>query len=697
MNILTLLSEQLKRQRKILFSRKTRKQIDKDQAEFSNVNAIDIIEQIKASPQIDIESVNLLCNVLFYKVDEKEIGSTPILFYTLSLKEWLITQKTYSLDIIVKRNDMIMLARGHTKYWLNESMNASKYHLERAKILYANYIQLFEEYTTAKDLVDYGKVLMFLGDKTEAFKVISSAINNYESDKELTNYLFYAGAILKSNQDHDKANNFLFDANQTGPPRFFTKIEMMIVISRNLEEMNDMEDAQFLNDFDNGIDHEDDAYQVVHAHLIREGYLEESITYDDWISDAKTWLAIADKCAMHHMYSLATDFYSLAILKDPDAFRKPMLWFRFAKSCYRCGRISDAQLGLIQAISKDPFNAQLIRSHGYLQYENQDFQQLVNKGLDTILELISDNIYKLQKYPLQRLQAFIKGGLERSDIALGLGHKKVIDYIDSKPQKMKASIGISIKLTSHTSSHNSNNSSRRNDNISDLVRSKHFLIQANCSWMGKLSYLNIFDINKNIKTKLKLKQPFSPIRESGTPRQLTFSLVHCYDSFTADNNTTTFNTTNDIDDSDDRTTRNKNYVEILMRFNDYKFSYFSYRMIRLIFNGDNIDLVDVSIAEQRESLKLPPLLSLDTMIYKDNLSLEFEELKSILSDSSSIIINKNDLEHINQKAYFNLVDYNMNAVSITNLRNVEILREGFSWKSKSYLVRVVNDLAFTQV
>ena len=49
---------------------------------------------------------------------------------------------------------------------------------------------------------------------------------------------------------------------------------------------------------------------------------------------------------MHHMYSLATDLYGLGIMKDPDAFRKPMLWLRFAKACKRCGRSADGILAV---------------------------------------------------------------------------------------------------------------------------------------------------------------------------------------------------------------------------------------------------------------------------------------------------------------------------------------------------------------
>jgi len=77
-----------------------------------------------------------------------------------------------------------------------------------------------------------------------------------------------------------------------------------------------------------------------------EGIIDEKTDYEEWISDAKTWLGLGDKCAIHHMYSLATDFYGLGIMRDPDAFRKPMLWYKFSKSCHRCGRSSDAQLAV---------------------------------------------------------------------------------------------------------------------------------------------------------------------------------------------------------------------------------------------------------------------------------------------------------------------------------------------------------------
>ena len=76
------------------------------------------------------------------------------------------------------------------------------------------------------------------------------------------------------------------------------------------------------------------------------GAVTPDLTYDDWISDFKTWRDIADKCALHGLFSLAADLYGQGLVRDRSAFVKASLWFRFAKSCFRCGRTSDAQLAV---------------------------------------------------------------------------------------------------------------------------------------------------------------------------------------------------------------------------------------------------------------------------------------------------------------------------------------------------------------
>ncbi|RYH12738.1 hypothetical protein EON65_37430 [archaeon] len=80
--------------------------------------------------------------------------------------------------------------------------------------------------------------------------------------------------------------------------------------------------------------------------MILEGLLSDKVEYEDWICNAKTWLNLADKCAYHEMFPLAADFYGLAIMQDAEAYARPVLWYRFAKSCYKCFRIADAQLAV---------------------------------------------------------------------------------------------------------------------------------------------------------------------------------------------------------------------------------------------------------------------------------------------------------------------------------------------------------------
>jgi hypothetical protein len=69
------------------------------------------------------------------------------------------------------------------------------------------------------------------------------------------------------------------------------------------------------------------------------------------------------------MYSLATDLYGLGIMKDPDAFKKPMLWLRFAKACKRCGRSADGLLAVkVSTVPVFAFSLCTYFYHAYLLY-----------------------------------------------------------------------------------------------------------------------------------------------------------------------------------------------------------------------------------------------------------------------------------------------------------------------------------------
>jgi hypothetical protein len=77
-------------------------------------------------------------------------------------------------------------------------------------------------------------------------------LQNFDGDPEFPNYLLQAGGILKAQGLHDQAANYFFDATQIGPPRFFSKLEMMFIISRNIEEGNKDKDEP-----------SDDAFEMV--------------------------------------------------------------------------------------------------------------------------------------------------------------------------------------------------------------------------------------------------------------------------------------------------------------------------------------------------------------------------------------------------------------------------------------------------
>lgn len=157
------------------------------------------------------------------------------------------------------RQDLLTLARGHLEMWLLRGVAAESHHLYRSKELYIKFFQQFPEYSTPRDQVDFCKVLLFLGEWPEASEVILQVVASCEGDPMLPNYLFYAGVIFKSMGDYERASTFFFEANESGPPRYFSQIEMMTVISRNLEVMNADGDG----------DDNEDAYKMVSSEAMQ--------------------------------------------------------------------------------------------------------------------------------------------------------------------------------------------------------------------------------------------------------------------------------------------------------------------------------------------------------------------------------------------------------------------------------------------
>eukprot|EP01032_Pedospumella_encystans_P015110 gene15110-17310_t len=204
-----------------------------------------------------------------------------MLFAALTLKEWLMVHGNAE-ESKHKRQDLLTLARGHLEIWLMKGVAAEMYHLRRANELYTVYFRDYPSSVNVRDQVDHCKVLLFLGEGQEAADIITSVVANNQTDPQIANYSFYAGVIFKSLGMYDRANDYFFEATDNGPPRYFSQIEMMTIISRNLEEMNAEGEGE-----DN-----EDAYRMIHTHLLMEGLIPNEMDYDDWICDANTWLAL---------------------------------------------------------------------------------------------------------------------------------------------------------------------------------------------------------------------------------------------------------------------------------------------------------------------------------------------------------------------------------------------------------------------
>jgi tetratricopeptide (TPR) repeat protein len=428
------------------------------------------------------KNVIALSDALIQEAKDTRTSGTRLLYHALLLREWMYSVKpgTNLRRATMRTEDLLLLAREHFELWQRLGVFTEPYHLIRSKELYQDYLKSHPHFDDTDELITYCKVLQHLGDVEGAKTVINKVLASNDQHPDYPNFLFYAGVIYKALGQCEKANNYFFEAQEVGPPKFFTKLEMMVIISRLIEEMQGEDNA------------DDDAYKMVHAHMLLEG-LTETIDYDDWISDSKTWLQLADKCAFHQMYSLATDFYGLGITRDPDAYKKPMLWYRFAKSCRRCGRVADAQLAIKQALTRSPYKRQLLEAQKFWSGNTNKFVTTVGKDFVEIFQSIP-RASKVTVKAFHRLQSFVRGNAIRRQVIRGIGSRKDIK------KRMFARVGI-------------------------LFAEKYpILIRARADWMGQLNSLLIYDVNSEVTKHIKLKYAFTPILEVGSPRKLRLHL-----------------------------------------------------------------------------------------------------------------------------------------------------------------------------
>jgi len=532
----------------------------------------------------------------------------------LNLKSFYSHGGDKSTNSAISTVESMRLAKGHLQLWLRQGLFADDQHLQRSRELYemskaslhhptmrlsskpmmsigglsfnglsspskqdaANAVNGSDE-MTPEDWLRYLRVLEYQGDHVAAAELVRRLLTLLDPSQEqaqssepfsaqeakakgdrFANLLFYAGCIHKALGMFERANEYFFEAIEFGPPKPLNKIEMMMIISRNLEEMhNANENGGRQGDIVDTPN--EDAYRMIHEHLILECLLDESVSYDDWVSNSATWFALGDKCSLHHMYSLANDLYGIGLMMDPLAYQKPMVWFRFVKSCLRCGRVTDAQLAMKQALRRDEHNPQLLRADKHLSQkvsvprptaashsdgtvdnekllanwrEGADYSlfQLAHAGNFAAIQSLLPAELDVTDDSTRRLQAIVRGIFERFNLRMGVGPHRLLSSAEAsissshdatkkriavKKMMAKAAVVLAIQ--------------EADVDVFEGEPEHHvnyfpFLLSVRPNWMGMISHIDAYDVRSDKKIRIKLQQSFSPIHEAGVPRRLQLSL-----------------------------------------------------------------------------------------------------------------------------------------------------------------------------
>lgn len=110
--------------------------------------------------------------------------------------------------------------------------------MKYAKVSYEKALKNPEISSSPLVWLEYSKVLMHLGEAELGLKTITSMIRLFDSDED-NQGIFYltAGAMLSSIGKHEQAGQYYFEAIQLGAPKFFTKSDLMFILSRSFEQL----------------------------------------------------------------------------------------------------------------------------------------------------------------------------------------------------------------------------------------------------------------------------------------------------------------------------------------------------------------------------------------------------------------------------------------------------------------------------
>ena len=140
---------------------------------------------------------------------------------------------------------------------------------------------------------------------------------------------------------------------------------------------------------------------------------------------------------------------------------------------------------------------------------------------------------------IRRAQAVARGVFARFELSMGVGVARRVlkrlgsiapsqaqnDLLDEEPpqptreilRKMVAKTGVVLVVKG-------NETDVFADEQEQTTHYFPFLLSCRPNWMGKISFVDAYDVRMDRKSRIKLQQPFLPTREGGAPRQLVLSL-----------------------------------------------------------------------------------------------------------------------------------------------------------------------------
>jgi hypothetical protein len=323
---------------------------------------------------------------------------------------------------------------------------------------------------------------------------------------------------------------------------------------------------------------------------------------------------------------------------------------------------------------------------------------------------------------ISRSQAILRGVLERRGMNLGVGNRRDIT------RRMTARIGVLLE------------SVKGGKTVTHPV-----LLTVRPAWSGLITNIRVFDLESNYLGAIPLRDPFAPMKETGVPRKLNLSLS-CR-RVTLKVRRGSYVNGQDSDDDEEQVLEGNRLVyrkkvpvyfeetvtELKFKFTDLLTGQYTCRRMKLTLNDMLPSTESAVVIPGGEAFRVneftPNEYGAESALASEDTSAAFDDrpatAASVLSDgrsahhTSSIIRSmtisrmgsSRKLVRMNSvtKPVFDPAGKSLTrrlsvkdsgglaAVTETNIESAEILRAGYSWKGRYYMVRIINDIDVTQV